>query len=80
MIAFLECKTFEEFARFFSTPADILNSVITIIVLIGVVAFPIWIYKKVHLNRKDLSNPEFQAELAWLFEDLRATDLESALY
>ena len=75
LIAFLECKNLEEFALYFSTPADILNSVITIIVLIGIVAFPIWIFLKVYLNRKDLKNPEFQEELAWLFEDLRATDV-----
>ena len=80
IIAWLECEDLGEFALYFSTPADILNSVVTIIVLIGLIYFPIWIFMKVYSNREDLENPEFQEELAWLFEDIRATEMSSALY
>ena len=80
VISWLECQSLGELALYFSTPADILNSTVTIIVLIGLIVFPIWIFVKVYSNRNDLENPEFKEELAWLFEDLRATDLSSALY
>ena len=59
VIAWLECEDLGELALFFSTPADILNSVVTIIVLIGLIFFPIWIFVKVYSNRNDLENPEF---------------------
>lgn len=80
IISWLECQSLGELALYFSTPADILNSTVTIIVLVGLIVFPIWIFVKVYSNRNDLENPKFKEELAWLFEDLRATELSSALY
>ena len=77
IIAFYEA---ESVGIFFSTPIDIINSLIVIILFIGIVWLPIWMFKNIYKNRNDLRNPEFQEKFAWLFEDLRATTLDTALF
>lgn len=80
VMAFMERESLLEMAVFFSTPADILNSIITLVVLIGIIVFPMWMFYKIYSNRNDLEHPDFQKEFDWLFEDLRATSLDAALY
>lgn len=79
LIAFKESESLQDFASFFSTPTDALCSVITIIMFFAIFWFPAWIYKKIHSNRENLKDPEFQKELAWLFEGYRATEYNVAL-
>jgi hypothetical protein len=80
LIAFYECKSFEELSTFFSTPVDAICSLITIVMFVVIIGFPTWVYKQVHAYRHDLSNPEFLREFGWLFEGLRATEYPVALY
>ena len=57
-----------------------MNSTITIVVFIAVIWFPIWMFKKIWKNRDDIEDTKFQKELKRLFEDLRVTNLQEALY
>ena len=59
IIAFMQCKTVEEFLSFFATRDDFINSVITIILTVLIIYFPIWIFWNIYKNRDDLGNREF---------------------
>ena len=80
LMAWYQCESLEEFALFFSTLHDLLNSMLVIGLTIAIIWFPVWIYKNVHENRDDLEHPDFQAEFGWLFEDMRKKREPEALY
>ena len=80
LIAFMQSNSMDEFLTFFATRDDFINSVITIILTILIIYFPIWIFISIYKNRDDLGNREFLNEFGWLFEDLRMTELSVAYY
>ena len=78
--AFFEATDAKDFFLFFATPTDFVNSMIVLVLTIGIFYFPLWMYRKIHRQRNDLANYKFREEVGWLFEDLRADNLDIALY
>jgi hypothetical protein len=48
--------------------------------LIAILALPIWIFRLISKNRKEVHKQEFQDKYHWLFEDLSVTGYDIALY
>ena len=67
-------------ASFFATPTDFVNSTITIVLAVAIFWFPADMFRTIYKFKDDLRNPEFLEKYGWLFEDLRVTDLSTALF
>jgi hypothetical protein len=78
--AFIECQGLREFSQFFRTFTDFSCSAITIVMLVAIVTLPIWIFRLISKNRKDVHKEEFQDKYPWLFEELSVTGYDIALY
>jgi hypothetical protein len=78
--AFIECQSLQEFSQFFRTPTDFSCSAITILTLVAIVVLPIWIFRLISKNRKEVHKVEFQDKYHWLFEDLSVSGYDIALY
>ena len=70
----------DNIGKFFSTVTDFVNSLIVIVSFVAVFAFPVWMFMNITKYREDLMHPEFMDSFDWLFEDLRATTYDVALY
>jgi hypothetical protein len=71
VLAFSECQSLSEFLEFFSTVSDFTCSTITIVMLVAIVALPIWIYRLISKNKEVIHIHELQDKHGWLFEELR---------
>lgn len=78
LVAFYESKDFDDFAGYFETKLDALNSVLAISFLIAVLIFPFYVHRAIKKNFDNLEDRNVVAHYGVFYEDLKLESYHAA--